>query len=254
MVGAVRHPHFMYSAATQRAVSAWLAPERHGVWLASPGQLHSAEVIRLLWSRHPALASLLYRAEGPGDRQAACSRCSQCFRIAVGNRCRRAATRSAFGIDVPTGAGRQCGVLAAQELAPPPPMPCPDDRVRAHFVRGDHPFGVRNAPLARVLAVEVGRGGPRRADEAPDTGATLAGYQRLSPPTGVMRRSLSGLPGRLSAAFRRGRARQGRARREIFASHFPPEPETSYADQLAHCEALTRWVVAPWPRNATRAG
>jgi hypothetical protein len=125
----------------------------------------------------------------------------------------------------------------------------PDDRVRAHFsaaiIRS-----VRATPLARVLA-EVGRGGPRRLTRR-RTWATLAGYQRLRrrlascevPPPGYRVGFLRLVDGRV-------RDRLG----EIFASHFPPEPETSYADQLAHCEALTRWVVAPLGRgNATRAG
>jgi hypothetical protein len=201
----VRHPHFMYSAATQRAVSAWLGPS--GMEYGSlTWPLHSGEVIRLLWSRYPDLASLQYSCWRVRADQAACSRCSQCFRIAVGIMA-AGGHPERIGIDVPTVLeGRE----SWQPSWPAASDALPDDRVRADFsaaiIRS-----VRATPLARG----PGRGGPRRpapADEAPDLG-DHGRVPAASSPTGVLRGSPSGLPGRLSSARRR--ARQGPTRRDL---------------------------------------
>ena len=78
----VQHPHFMYSAATQRALAALLAPYglRYGslTW-----PLYSAHVQHLLWSRYPDLSDLQYSCWLVGKDEAACSRCAQCLRLAV---------------------------------------------------------------------------------------------------------------------------------------------------------------------------
>lgn len=55
----VQHHHFMYSAATQRALSALLAP--YGIRLGSLiWPLYSMQVQQLLWSRYPDLSDLQY--------------------------------------------------------------------------------------------------------------------------------------------------------------------------------------------------
>lgn len=78
----VQHPHFMYSAATQRALAALLAPYglRYGslTW-----PLYSAHVQHLLWTRYPDLCDLQYSCWLVGRDEAACSRCGQCLRLAV---------------------------------------------------------------------------------------------------------------------------------------------------------------------------
>lgn len=77
----VQHPHAMYSVATQTAVSALLSQfgMRYGS-LQSP--LHSEQVQQLLWTRYPALSDLQYSCWRVGPREATCSSCSQCLRIA----------------------------------------------------------------------------------------------------------------------------------------------------------------------------
>jgi hypothetical protein len=72
----------MYSAATQRALSALLAP--YGIRLGSLiWPLYSMQVQQLLWSRYPDLSDLQYSCWQVGPDQATCSACEQCFRIAV---------------------------------------------------------------------------------------------------------------------------------------------------------------------------
>ncbi len=77
----VQHPHFMYSAATQRAISALLAPYgmRYGslTW-----PLYSQHVQHLLWTRYPDLSDLQYSCWLVAKDEAACSRCGQCLRLA----------------------------------------------------------------------------------------------------------------------------------------------------------------------------
>lgn len=78
----VQHSHFMYSAATQRALAALLAP--YGIRYGSlTWPLYSLQVQRLLWRRYPDLADLQYSCWAVGREEATCSRCSQCLRIAV---------------------------------------------------------------------------------------------------------------------------------------------------------------------------
>src|SRR5678816_80962 len=73
---------FMYSAATQRALSRLLEPYgmRYGslTW-----PLYSSHVQHLLWSRYPDLSDLQYSCWLVAKDEAMCSRCRQCLRLAV---------------------------------------------------------------------------------------------------------------------------------------------------------------------------
>jgi hypothetical protein len=78
----IQHSHFMYSAATQRALSRLLDP--YGISYGSlTWPLYSMQVQRLLWARYPDLADLQYSCWRVGPGEATCSRCDQCLRIAV---------------------------------------------------------------------------------------------------------------------------------------------------------------------------
>ncbi len=239
----VRLRHFMYSAATQRAIAAWLAPS--GVEYGSlTWPLHSAEILQLLWRRYPDLADLQYSCWKVGADQAACSRCSQCFRIAMGILA-AGGHPGWVGIDVLTvlegrGAWQPDWPAAWDAL--------PEDRVRADLSAGVI-RSIRATPMGRVLA-DVWRGGPRRLTKR-RTWAALAGYRQLRrrlakcvvPPPGYRAGFLRLVDGQL-------RDRLG----EIYASCFTPAPEPSYVEQLARSEALTRWIAAPLgPANATSA-
>jgi hypothetical protein len=79
----VQHTHFMYSAATQRALAALLAPlgVRYGSLISA---LYSLQVQELLWTRYGDLCDLQYSCWRVGAGEATCSRCSQCLRLALG--------------------------------------------------------------------------------------------------------------------------------------------------------------------------
>ncbi|MBF8253712.1 MAG: hypothetical protein HW373_407, partial [Deltaproteobacteria bacterium] len=78
----IQHPHFMYSAATQRALGRYLEPYgfRFGslIW-----PLYSMQVQQLLWARYPDLSDLQYSCWRVEHGQSTCSRCEQCMRIAM---------------------------------------------------------------------------------------------------------------------------------------------------------------------------
>jgi hypothetical protein len=78
----VQHTHFMYSAATQRALGQLLAP--YGIRFGSlTWPLYSIQVQQLLWARYSDLCDLQYSCWHVGPGEATCSQCEQCFRIAI---------------------------------------------------------------------------------------------------------------------------------------------------------------------------
>jgi hypothetical protein len=78
----VQHYHFMYSAATQRALERVLAP--YGIRFGSLiWPLYSMQVQQLLWARYPDLCDLQYSCWRVRPGEATCSQCEQCFRIAM---------------------------------------------------------------------------------------------------------------------------------------------------------------------------
>ncbi len=78
----IQHPHFMYSAATQRALARYLEPYgfRFGslIW-----PLYSVQVQELLWARYGELSDLQYSCWRVPAGAATCSSCEQCLRIAM---------------------------------------------------------------------------------------------------------------------------------------------------------------------------
>src|SRR4029077_7600676 len=78
----VQHRHFMYSAATQRALGQLLAP--YGIRFGSlTWPLYSIQVQQLLWARYSDLCDLQYSCWLLRPGEATCSQCEQCFRIAM---------------------------------------------------------------------------------------------------------------------------------------------------------------------------
>ena len=77
----VQMRHFMYSAATQRALSAVLAPAGIGV-VSLTSSLRQFQVQRLLAERYASLRDLQYSCWELTRDQAACSRCAECRKIA----------------------------------------------------------------------------------------------------------------------------------------------------------------------------
>jgi hypothetical protein len=78
----VQHKHFMYSAATQRALGQLLVP--YGIRFGSlTWPLYSIQVQQLLWARYSDLCDLQYSCWRVRPGEATCSQCEQCFRITM---------------------------------------------------------------------------------------------------------------------------------------------------------------------------
>jgi hypothetical protein len=230
----VQHPHFMYSAATQRALSAWLAPA--GITYGSlTWPLHSAQVLHLLWTRYGDLADLQYSCFNVGVDQATCSRCGQCFRIALGILAARGDPER-IGIDLPAVLQANAGWRSG--------WPAEADALPNALTRADLAAGVarslRAVSPARLLARMARRRPTRLAD--PATWAALAAYRRV-------RAGVAGLdvpPPRYRAGFLGlvdSRLRPGLE--AICAAHFPAAPPALDAPLVARSEAVTRWIVEP---------
>jgi hypothetical protein len=231
----VQHTHFMYSNVTQRAVSSLLRPAglSYGSLISA---LPSARVQELLWTRYADLSDLQYSCWRVGPDEAACSRCTQCLRLALatlalGGRPER------MGIDL-------AALFVAQEgwtpRGPLPPDALPRDRVAAGL-HADVLRSLRAIPVARVLgqlASHPGRLVRRR------TWRAWAAYLRL-------RERAFGLPAPEPArGYRDGFLdlveEPFRARLEtIFAQCFPRAEKASYGCVLARADGLVRRIVAP---------
>lgn len=78
----VQHSHFMYTAATQRAIARLFAS--YGLHFGSLiWPLPTMQIQQLLWSRYPDLADLQYSCWRVAANEATCSQCEQCLRVAV---------------------------------------------------------------------------------------------------------------------------------------------------------------------------
>ena len=127
----VQHSHFMYSAATQRALARLLSA--YGISFGSLiWPLYSMQVQQLLWARYSDLCDLQYSCWRVGLGEATCSQCDQCFRIAM--------TALASGEDPQRMGIDLLKVLAYGPIweklfdhnAPPPALPQISNMARVH--------------------------------------------------------------------------------------------------------------------------
>lgn len=232
----VQHTHFMYSAATQRAVSSLLSP--YGLHYGSlTWSLPSEQVLRLLWTRYPELSHLQYSCWRVGAEEATCSRCSQCLRLALGVLA-AGGSPERMGIDLTR-------LFAAMKGWRPKAHPAgatllPRDTVG----RALHESVVRSAKavsIARVARALSG-GRPRRLLSR-DALEALFGYGRLrhallegkAPPAPGYRAGFHRL---VDPLLRNGLG-------ALLAANVPAEKEGLYAAVLERSEALTRRIVEP---------
>ncbi len=237
-LGIVQHPHFMYSVVTQRAISALLEP--HGIrysTLTSP--LHADSVQRLLWTRYPDVADLQYSCWNVPLDGMACSRCTQCLRIAL---CALAAggDPSAIGVDLAT-------VLTSnRDWTPVTAASTPRDasRTAIHAQIVENVRAISTPRVARALA----HGDVRRLRE-PATWEALRAYRALR--ARLRRRPKTVVGWRPPALCDVDPLLRERVR-AIYAAAFPEEPEPAYRDVLARGDALAGWIVEPLAGAAAR--
>lgn len=232
-----QHRHFMYSVVTQRAIAALLRPlGLRYCSLTSP--LHSAQVQEILCTRYPDLAPLQYSCFSMRQGEAACCRCSQCLRIALGWMV----------------AGRSPGPIGLDLISLMHNMADWEPR---KIEPGALPRGgtavklsgqiARNAQMipAWKLAMTLAKENPRRLISS-NGRAALAKFQRLR------KRLKQYDPGTLPG-YRKGflRAIDPLVRdrlAKIYASQFEAEDELDYTKKLLRGHALVRWIIAPLSR------
>jgi hypothetical protein len=234
----VQHPHCMYSCATQRAVESLLAPLglRYGSLISA---LHSEQVQQLLWTRYSDLCDLQYSCWRVGQDQAACSRCSQCLRVAlavlaIGDRPER------MGIDLVPLLLAQAGWRPRQCAGDALPAAAVAARLHAQVARS-----LAATPTSRVLAA-LARGGPARLLGA-DGWRALAAYARLRwrvapaavPAPGYRAGFLGGLDPLIAGPVG-----------AVFAQHFPRADPSDHAGILQRGERLASFIAAPLRRRA----
>lgn len=289
----VQHPHFMYSAATQGAIAALLAPlgMRYGSLISA---LYSSQVQQLLWQRYGDLCDLQYSCWRVAAGEATCSRCSQCLRVALGALAAGGAPER-MGIDLirllpamrdwaPEEAAAPGGGAAAFEAAAleavvpgeaatadgpaaggapaasPPPVAGAEPMLPAAAVSRR----LRRQVLRSIAAISTARLAAALAAGGPGPLLRASGWRALAAYAGLRRRLVLAAPGGAaellaeSSGFCEGFLRQAdplvRARiGAIFAAHFRPESAAAYGAALARSEALSAWIAAPLRQAADSA-
>jgi hypothetical protein len=226
----VQHFHFMYSAATQRALGRLLAPYgiRYGslIW-----PLYSMQVQQLLWARYPDLCDLQYSCWRLRPGEATCSQCEQCFRIAM-TALAGGENPERMGIDLlkVVAYGPSYGLLASSSRAAPVlPQDCEAQQVEARVLDA-----IRRISLLRLAAV-LARGNLRRVVSR-ETFETLRGFRRLRR---LARRSPKQPRLGVKEAFFDWLDPQLRDRLiAIYTDHFPREPRRHHFGTYERSRAL----------------
>jgi len=226
----VQHKHAMYSAATQRALSALLSPAGLG-YSGLTYALHQFQVQRLLASRYADLRDLQYSCWSLTADQSACSRCDECRTVAFNLMADGVAPRE-VGIDL------VCLLDAHADWRPRPvemDAPLPNARqlfdsqmVRclqkltperiAAFIELDGP--IFEAGTAALLAYQQMRAAALIDEVSPEPGYRSGFLEFVDEP----------LRTRLTA---------------ILDEHFSREPAAGHAELVQRSVALSDWISAP---------
>lgn len=233
----VQHKHFMYSAPTQRALQALLAPTRIR-YSSLTYPLFQFQVQRLLSTRYRDLQDLQFSCWRVEAHQTACSTCDECWRIAL-NLMAAGVPPAEAGIDLV----ELIGAMAAWR---------PRFDFASNDYRGSDP-GTPSEGVARTLDSQSLRC-LRAVDskqvaafigesEQPAAGDALLAYEALrdwalsaevDPEPGYRAGFLGMLDGRVRDRLT-----------SIFDEHFQRAPETSYEAALGRSTTLAEWIARP---------
>ena len=233
----VQHLHYMYSVATQEALNAHLKPYglSHGS-LISP--LHRHHLQTLFWTRYPDLCDLQYSCWELKEGELMCNRCEKCLILS--------ARTLAMGGD-PDRMGTDW-ISLWRTFVDWKPKPFPAERetmtiYERHFVE-------LHAQVARDLAlISPAAMAWAMARHAPWRLPTPAFWQALRNYRSIYRRAKEFKagpppgyrPGYLKFVDSLLRDRVA----AIYAEHFSPADESSYANGLARIERLVKWMIEP---------
>ncbi len=236
----IQSRHYMYSAATHRAIAALLAPAGIGIGSLT-NSLRQFQVQRLLADRYPDLRDLQYSCWELELDQAACSRCSECRGIAL--------NLVSFGVS-PAVAGIDLVelLLAAAEWEPgqrfasaPPNGNGALPRTvagRAHEMQELRCLVA--TPPEQIAQLIDGTRSRSERDRALEIYRQLRdqalGFE-IEPEPGYRAGYLELLDGSLRDGVR-----------AILDEHFAPAAPESYTPMLANTRLLSDWIAAPLRR------
>jgi hypothetical protein len=228
----IQHSHFMYSAATQRALARLLAP--YGIHFGSLiWPLHTMQVQQLLWARYPDLCDLQYSCWQVGQDEATCSRCEQCLRIAV-TALAGGDDPERMGIDLRKVLAFASSWEALANSSSAAPLTLPQDRAarELELVVMDT---IRRITMPYVAAL-LARGSLRRLLSR-DTLVTLRRFHRLR--NRARRAPQQSRQGVREAFFDWLDPELRSSLVAIYTRHFPCEPRSRHLEMFERSRALT---------------
>ena len=230
----IQHPHAMYSAPSLRAIEAIFTPA--GVRLGSlTYPLRSAQVQQLLWTRYADICDLQYSCWRVPPGKATCSRCAQCFRLAL-NALALRRDPERMGIDL---------VVLLREMADwkpafaAPGATLPNDVVRESL--NDQTLrSIAEVSVPWLFLALFGRRPWRLVD--PRAWKALLCYgrlrQRVPPPAGGSQGYRAGYLPWIDPLLRDRVA-------AIFDARFEREEGSESRDLAARSETLANWITEP---------
>lgn len=236
-----QHRHFMYSATTQAAIRAILAPV--GFWYGSlTTPLHSSQIQELLTLRYRSLRDLQYSCWNTTEERRACSVCGECKRLgwivmALGE------SPADQGIDLLHMLNNYGDPVRTTRIHTYDPNASVSARMERQIARSLAAIQPRQvlAHLAKTHPTSLvsNKGRNARRQFALIQKLVLERHPPDSPP-GFRAGYLETVDPAVRAALT-----------AIFEQHFPPEPEENYADQLARQRTAIAHIVAPLTTSTT---
>jgi perosamine synthetase len=234
----VQARHFVYSAATHRALAAAIAGSGIGIGSLT-NSLRQFQLQRLLSDRYGDLRDLQYSCWNAGVHETACSACGECRGIAL-NLAAAGVDPAIAGIDLVTLLLSQAGWEPGERHVA---HTRPDDELLP-MRRGGRAHEMQELRSLMALTPDAVRdivNGTRTVAEREHAVAVLQKLQtraarfELEPEPGYQ-------PGYLELLDEPGLRAGVKA---IADEHFSPAPEDSYGDALRNTRLLARWITAP---------
>lgn len=226
----LQHKHFMYSAITQTALRALAQPSGIGhSGLTYP--LRQFQVQRLLGTRYPDIRDLQYSCWSQRPGEDVCSRCRECFGIAI-NLMSDDIAPSEIGMDL----DRLIPAQREWQAGGDPRFPRNAVGALASFQNDNHVVRYFHTHKSDHLAQFFSERSPD-----PDTVAAFeeirANALRVTDPVeepGYRTAYVELMPERLRAGMN-----------AILSEHFEPEPHADHVDVYERTRTLGNWIAAP---------
>lgn len=226
----LQHKHFMYSAITQAALRALASPTGIGhSGLTYP--LRQFQVQRLLGTRYPDIRDLQYSCWSQRPGEDVCSRCRECFGIAI-NLMSDDIAPSEIGMDL----DRLIPAQREWQAGGDPRFPRDAVGALASFQNDQHVVRYFHAHKADHLAKFFAGGSP-----GPDT---IAAFEEIRANALLVKDPVEE-PGYRAAYVELMPERLRAGMHTILSEHFKPEPLADHSGVFERTRTLGNWIAAP---------